>query len=102
MIDVVHEQVLPLTAAARELPSRSGALGVNVSTVWRWSLRGIRGVRLETVLVGGIRMTSREALQRFFSAATAAANGETPSAQTCKQRQRAIDEAEAELSAAGI
>ena len=102
MIDTLIEQVLPLATAAREVPNRDSARGVNVSTVWRWSLRGIRGVRLETILVGGIRMTSREALQRFFEATTAAANGETLACHTGKQRQRTIAQAESELSAAGI
>jgi hypothetical protein len=33
---------------------RSGR-GVSVSTVWIWTLRGVRGVKLETLMVGGIR-----------------------------------------------
>src|SRR3989442_321478 len=102
MIDTANEQLLPLSAAARELPSRSGARGINVSTVWRWSLRGVRGVRLETALIGGIRMTSREALARFFSRTTAAADGTIQTIRTPKQRQRAIEAAERELSEAGI
>jgi hypothetical protein len=74
MIDTSAEQPIPLSLAARETPNRQGERGVNVATVWRWSLRGIRGCKLETILIGGQRMTSREALQRFFVATTAAAD----------------------------
>ena len=74
MIDPFCEQLLTLTKAARNIPSRTGH-GLNPSTVWRWAKVGVRGVRLETVLVGGIRYTSREALTRFFARSTAASQG---------------------------
>ena len=44
----------------------------NVSTVWRWAQRGVCGVTLETVLIGGRRYTSRVALQSFVERSTAA------------------------------
>ncbi len=37
----------------------------HVSTIYRWRLRGIRGVKLETFLIGGRRYTSVEAIERF-------------------------------------
>lgn len=80
MIDIREEQLLTLPAAAREIPNRQSSRGVNVSTVWRWTHHGIRGVKLETILVGGIRYTSRESLQRFFAAITAAAESQANSA----------------------
>jgi hypothetical protein len=84
------------------LPGRT-ARGLHVGTIYRWMLRGIRGIRLETVLVGGIRYTSREALERFIAATTAAADG-VPAAnvRTSKQRQRAIEAAERELAKLGL
>lgn len=42
------------------------------STIWRWHKKGISGVRLETICIGGTRYTSVEALQRFFDAVTLA------------------------------
>ena len=53
--------LLSLTDAAHETPGRP-----TVRTVWRWSSRGVRGVRLQTLKVGGRTYTSREALQRFL------------------------------------
>ena len=96
------EHLLTLSAAAREVPNRDSGRGVNVSTVWRWSLRGIRGVRLQTEMRGGIRYTSREALRRFFAATTAAANGEPVAVHNTANRQRQIEDAERELAEAGI
>jgi hypothetical protein len=71
---------------------------MHVSTLWRWSLRGVKGIRLETVMIGGIRYTSREALERFVARTTAAADGTTPTIRTPAQRQRAIEAAERELA----
>ena len=48
---------------------------VSPSTIQRWRLRGARGVKLESILAGGTRYTSVEALNRFFNASTAAAEG---------------------------
>jgi len=94
---ILSEQKLSLPQAARRL-------GVNPSTVWRWTLRGVRGVMLETISIGAKRFTSAEALERFVEATTAAARGPArPTvSRTSKQRQRAIEAAERELDAAGI
>ena len=98
------EDLLPLAMAAREVPNRRGGRGIHVATVWRWTRRGVRGVRLETIVVGGIRQTSRQALQRFVERTTAAANGEAvPTAPTSSaDRRKAIEAAERELAADGI
>ena len=97
MIDVATEELLSLSEAAKVTPGRP-----HVSTLWRWQKRGVRGVRLSTVIVGGRRFTSREAIEQFIAATTAAANGEAPPVRTPRQRQRAIDAAERELAKAGI
>jgi hypothetical protein len=39
---------------------------VTPGTVWRWLLTGLNGHRLESVLLGGRRFTSREALNRWL------------------------------------
>ncbi len=73
MIDMDRETLMPLSAAARRLPSRP-----HVSTMHRWRVRGVRGVRLEAVSVGAQWYTSWEACQRFFAATTAAATQAQP------------------------
>jgi hypothetical protein len=69
-INFATEQVLTFRAATEFLPRRRRGRRVNVATLYRWSLRGCRGVRLETMQIGGTRCTSVEALQRFFEALT--------------------------------
>jgi hypothetical protein len=91
-IDISVEEILTLTQAAKSLPGRPAS-----STIHRWRLRGIRGVRLETILVGGRRFTSRQALERFAARITAAADGEAPPIRTPRARQQAIERAEAQL-----
>ncbi|MEX2174604.1 MAG: DUF1580 domain-containing protein [Pirellulaceae bacterium] len=92
---ILGESRLTLSQAARYI-------GVHAATAHRWRLRGTRGCRLETILVGGIRYTSREALERFVAATTAAADGTAVPARTSAQRERAIAAAERELADAGI
>lgn len=66
MPSLLHrEELVSLVDAAQWVRSRSGRK-THVSTLYRWALRGCRGRKLETVLIGRERMTSREALNRFF------------------------------------
>jgi hypothetical protein len=73
MIDLTRETPIPLAKAAKVYTNRQGDQGVNVATVWRHATRGVRGVKLESMMVGGIRMTSKEAVLRFFERVTAVA-----------------------------
>ena len=66
MIDSQSEGLQSLGQAADSLPRRREGRKTHVSTLFRWSTVGCRGVVLETLQVGGTRCTSREALQRFF------------------------------------
>jgi hypothetical protein len=97
MCDILSERLLTLPETARLLPGH-----VHVSTIHRWRLRGAKGIKLETVLIGGRRYTSREAVARFAAAVTAARDGLPPLLRTPKQREKAIAQSERELKAAGI
>jgi hypothetical protein len=67
-IDPLTETVIPFAEAARRLPRLRAGRPVNDATLWRWASSGLRGVRLETLRVGGTTCTSAEALRRFFAA----------------------------------
>lgn len=96
MQHLLSEQRVSLVKLAREED-------VSPSTVWRWVLNGTRGVVLESFNVGVKRFTTREAFARFVESTSAAASqGPMPSVRTPKQRQRAVDRAEQELSQEGI
>lgn len=65
MIDVTTEALVPLNQVPKLLPPRPSGKRLHISAVYRWVQRGVRGVKLESVRIGGTTYTSREALQRF-------------------------------------
>jgi len=102
-IDIQREHVLTLAEATQHVPRRRGGKHPHFATLWRWAQRGCRGVVLETIMVGGTRCTSIEALQRFFDALTAAAGSAQPQPEpTPRARSADHRRAVAELSRAGI
>jgi hypothetical protein len=65
MESMANERLIPFQAARSEFPGRKR---VGLATLHRWCSHGIKGVRLQTIFVGGQRFTSREAIQRFVDA----------------------------------
>jgi hypothetical protein len=88
-IDTSSEKILTLGQAAAELPRRRRGRKTHISTLYRWTVSGCRGVILESIQIGATRCTSREALQRFFERLSdSGRTGESPSApRTISQRQ---------------
>ena len=107
MIDTSTENVIPLGQVPAEYPSRRPGKRINISTVWRWATQGCRGVRLETVVIGGGRFTSREAVQRFaerLSQPRSTGGGGPPAAvryRTAARRQRDSERAGRKLEELG-
>lgn len=98
MIDALSENLVRVpTEATRLFPGRPHA-----STIWRWYKRGVKGIRLEIVRIGGRPYTSREAIQRFIERTTAAAEAPTVPCSSTRVRARAISDAERDLARAGI
>jgi hypothetical protein len=80
------EQLLTFSQAIRHFPNRPSA-----TTVWRWAVHGVGGLKLESTKIGGNRYTSLEAIQRFIA--------------TCNpddKPRRDLDSVDRELSAEGI
>lgn len=94
---LLSEQRLTLSDLAKQE-------SVNMSTCWRWSLRGVRGVKLKTFSVGARRFTTREAFARFVEATTAVANGEsaTPRSETNRQTAARATRTESGLVGHGV
>jgi hypothetical protein len=106
VIDTSIEDVIPLGQVPADIPSRQPGKRVNVSTVWRWAMHGCRGVRLETVVIGGGRFTSREAIQRFAERLSEARTGgdqlgQTVGCRTPARRQPDSEEAGRKLERQG-
>ena len=90
MIDIATEQLMPIREVPRFLPPRLSGRRVHVSAVYRWMNRGVRGVRLEGVKVGGTMYTSVEALQRFGECLS----GRRTEAGEKASRRKAVDAAD--------
>ena len=88
------ERLFPLVMAVE----RATGQRPHLSTVLRWSTRGQNGVRLETKMLGGRRMTSTEAVDRYVAAVTDARD-RTPatSTMTPAQASRAAEDAATKL-----
>lgn len=75
-INVESESLLSFSELAKSLPTRRAGRPVHVSTIHRWRSGGVRGVKLESVRIGGAWCTSWEAFSRFCEKLTAAETGE--------------------------
>jgi hypothetical protein len=103
MIDLQTETPIYLADVPAYLPKHpTSGKRVHINAIYRWARAGVRGVKLETIAIGGTLATSIQALQRFCDACTAVKFGTAPSPTTPKQRQRKIEAAERELAAAGL
>jgi hypothetical protein len=104
-IDLTNEHAIPFAVVPklswiRRLygqfaGERTGSARPHLATIHRWATRGLRGVRLEFAQVGGTRVTSEEALQRFFDAL--AAGGRRPDRRSSLQSQTRTDIVDREL-----
>jgi hypothetical protein len=119
-IDIQQEELIRLgdVPKLKNLTRVRGSKPIHVSCIYRWALAGKKGIRLETLKVGGTLCTSVEALQRFFDALTEARYGpqlpaHTPQwpepsptwgrvRRTAAQRQRDFEAAERYLDSQGI
>lgn len=98
---LLEQDGLTLTQAAKLIKGRTGK-GVDVNTIWRWCMKGLRnGIRLKSVLVGGQRYTTRQWLQEFITLRTATAEPPTsspPAYRTPNEREKAAQRATKELN----
>jgi len=61
MTALTEETLVTLEAAAEDF----GGISIPLNTVLKYAYRGVKGVKLETVLINR-RYTSKEAIQRFI------------------------------------
>lgn len=95
MIDINTEQVEPLD----EIKIIGDPA---IATRWRWCLRGLRGgVKLETILIGNRRYTSKEAVTRFVQALNTPKDNPSKVV-TQSQRERQTETSRRKLKAAGV
>lgn len=58
---LASENLVPINSAGKMFPYPVGRTALE-----RWMRHGVRGVRLESILIGNRRFTSKEAIERFI------------------------------------
>jgi hypothetical protein len=98
-IDIRLEPPIKFNDAAKLL-AESGH--PSMTTWWRWWKKGIRGILLETIVIGGRRYTTAAALQRFVEALSERSTDHRDGARSPRMRQLEQVRAEQELNEADI
>lgn len=101
MIHILDETLIPFRHLPKWCEEHLGNR-VSPSTLHRWRLRGVRGVKLETILIGGKRHSSVASLQRFFDASTRAQDGQPTASNSAAVVTRSDAKDEAYLTAEGF
>lgn len=78
--DLLHDQPMTLLDAAAYLGKITGRKP-HVSTLYRWCMKGCRGIRLDSICIGGQRFVTASGLDRFIENSTMQA----PSTTTVEQ-----------------
>jgi hypothetical protein len=103
---ISEETTLRLADVPKHVPTRRAGKKLHVATAFRWAKTGVRGVKLETIRIGGTLCTSVEALQRFFERLSATDTEQPAHAvdgiRSTSRRQRDIAAAQRKLAARGI
>ncbi|MEX2389193.1 MAG: DUF1580 domain-containing protein [Phycisphaeraceae bacterium] len=97
MIDIHEDQLIPIREVPKRLPARPSGRQMHISAIYRWIQRGVRGVKLEAVKIGGSSYTSLEALQRFSEQLTLQ-NKERRDPPLSAQRRRQIEAASRQVA----
>ncbi len=96
IFDLLNEPRISLTDLAQREKR-------NVCTVWRWTTRGVAGVRLESFAIGHHRYTtSPGAFERWVAAVTSAKTGEPIPSRSNRRREADQRRAKAELIRDGL
>lgn len=67
--DLQNDKPMSLPDAAEYLGRLTGQKP-HVSTIYRWCLKGCKGVRLDSICIGGKRFVTATAIERFIEAST--------------------------------
>lgn len=92
MIDINRESLLTVKQAQSALPNRP-----SINTIYRWCWKGVRGIKLDSIRVGGRIFTTEEACQRFILASS-----QIPTEQERFAERDAIRRARRFLDVAGV
>jgi hypothetical protein len=90
-IDPFTECVATFSALAKLVPRTRNNRPVHHNTLRRWALKGRHGIKLETIMIGCVQCSSKEALVRFFEELTAFKQGPPPPHGRDAERQARVE-----------
>jgi hypothetical protein len=94
MTDSDFRDLVPMRQAREELPGKP-----SYSTMMRWMKYGVKGVHLQSVMIGGRRYFDRDRhLAEFIARTTAVADSKPTPIRSPRKRERDIERAERELA----
>jgi hypothetical protein len=99
MIDLQIESALTAAAVAKLPQLRRNGKPPHVSQVHRWWTAGLKGHRLESIVVAGTRCSTSEAVDRWIAALSGHDSAEGQ--RTPIRRQKETARADKQLAAAG-
>ncbi len=95
MPELAAAAIVAINDAGDHIPGRPSR-----ATVWRWVMHGIRGHRLESMLIGGRRYIAVDAIDRWLQAING--SNSFKSADTRKYRERSANAAHEALKSKGM
>lgn len=101
-VDLFGDDLLTPSQAAKLLPRGDGGGRINATTVWRWMNNGVRGIVLQSILVGNRRFTSKRALQAFVEQLAGTGQVARQSVPTSRQQEARRRRNHAALQEAGL
>jgi len=87
-----NEKLLTMQEARKLFPGRKPGKSVDISVIYRWAEKGLNDILLETVMVGSLMHTSREAIIRFNQALTEMKAGCCRRTQTCSEELNRVEQ----------
>jgi hypothetical protein len=78
--NLAEERPISLPEAAARIGKLTGGKKPNLSTIWRWCLKGCKGVKLDSICIGGKRYVTVSAIERFIEARSRAESPAVPAA----------------------
>src|SRR5580698_1192583 len=101
-IEPRSNELIPLSRVPnlRWLPRRRRGAKLSYTCLWRWATKGVSGVVLQTVRVGGTPCTTESDLRQFFVDVAAAKRGgkQAQTIRTPARRAREIEAARQQLA----
>jgi hypothetical protein len=105
-VESESSDLLPLSSVPnlKWLPRRRRGAKLSYTCLWRWATRGVAGVVLQTVRVGGTPCTTESDLRQFFAEVAAAKRGgkQVQTIRTPARRAREIEAARQQLARVSI